>query len=223
MKRTRAGRSKRRNGAFTLIETALASIIIGVGVVAIIEAQQTFMKNNEWSSHAAAATYLAGELREMTRNIPRHDPVTGLSILDAAYGGSSLVGWGPEPGEVEPSDFDDLDDFDGLRFGIDGDFEGPIDAFGEVITDTDANGMTVLDDDGNPMPMRGWFQSVIVEKVDPRDFSVVRDDNAVDPPTSGFKGRDVDEFPLRVTVVVEYQGLYDTSPTEVARVTWVVP
>jgi prepilin-type N-terminal cleavage/methylation domain-containing protein len=93
-----------RSRGFTLIETALATVIVGVGVLAIVAAQQAFHQQNAWSSRAAIATYLANEIREMTFNLPRHDPVTGTTI------------WGPEPNEADWYDFDDLDDFDGLTF-----------------------------------------------------------------------------------------------------------
>src|SRR5205085_2463013 len=80
--RQTVARQRRQAGArgFTLIETALATVIIGVGVLALLEAQQAFMKSNDWSTQAATATYLANEIREMTRKLPRHDPVTGLTL-----------------------------------------------------------------------------------------------------------------------------------------------
>ena len=53
----------RRSGAggFTLIETAMATVIIGVGVLALVEAQTAFLKSNTWTSQAATATYLAAQ------------------------------------------------------------------------------------------------------------------------------------------------------------------
>ena len=64
--------------AFTLLEAALATVIIGVGVLALIQAQATFVTTNEWSTQNATATYLCNELREGIRSMPRHDPVSGL-------------------------------------------------------------------------------------------------------------------------------------------------
>ena len=43
--RKRGGRRSARGG-FTLIETALATVIVGVGVLAIVAAQQAFHKQN---------------------------------------------------------------------------------------------------------------------------------------------------------------------------------
>ena len=91
----RPERPRARRG-FTLIETALATIIVGVGVVAIVSAQQAFHIKNNWSTHASTATLLGNEIREMTLNLPRHDPVTG-----EAY-------WGSEPNETWVGDFDFL-------------------------------------------------------------------------------------------------------------------
>ncbi len=137
---------------FTLIETALATIIVGVGVVAIVSAQQAFHIKNNWSTHASTATLLGNEIREMTLNLPRHDPVTGL-----AY-------WGSEPNEAWVGDFDDIDDFDGNGGGLifSADFDppnGPINARREVIVN-----------------MPGWTQIVEVYNVDPFDITSIQPD-----------------------------------------------
>ena len=94
LRRRRRNRTARRNG-FTLIESALATVIVGVGVLAIVEAQQSFMTANAWSSQSATGTYLANEIREMMEPLSRHDPVTGIYIGDEG----DLEGWGPDAGE----------------------------------------------------------------------------------------------------------------------------
>jgi len=212
----------RAAGGFTLIETSLALVIIGVGVLAFIEAQNSFIRDNAWSSEAATATLLATEIREMTRKLPRHDPVTGL-WLQGSGSAAVLHGWGPDAGETVVEDFDDIDDFDGVRFGADGDLPGPINAFGQVVPAMDAQGNVILGDDGKPLPLQGWSQTVMVEKVDPFDFSTVRPDKYSEPAAGSFPGRAVDQYPLRVTVIVEYQGPNDAAAREVTRVVWVVP
>ena len=72
----RRRRSPRHHG-FTLIETALATVIVGVGVLAMVSAQSAFHQKNAWAMHTSIATHLGGEIREMTWNLPQHDPVTG--------------------------------------------------------------------------------------------------------------------------------------------------
>jgi prepilin-type N-terminal cleavage/methylation domain-containing protein len=223
-------RRRRARRGFTLMETALTTVIIGVGVLALIEAQQAFMRSNAWSTQAATATYLANEIREMTRKLPRHDPVTGL-YLTGTPPSTTLNGWGPEPGETSASDFDDIDDFDGMVFANDGtpgvadhDLPGPIDAQGDVIPEILASGEVMTDAQGNARAMQGWSQVVTVQKIDPLDMSQVRADSyTVAPVPPDFAGLRVDQFPLRVSVTVRYQGPFDAAPTDVVTVTWVVP
>lgn len=218
--RTRAEAVRRRPSrrpGFTLLETGLALTIVVVGVLAITEAQQSFYQTNSWSSHEATATYLASEVREMMRSLPRHDPVTGLSLA-----GGAVVGLGPESGETTIDDYDDIDDFDGVSFGSTGTFAGPVDAFRETIPDTDADGVVRIDVDGNPIPLQGWTQAIEVEKVNPFDFSKVLAWTATEAASGTYPGRAVDHYPVRVTVTVSYQGPFDSSPADVAVMSWIV-
>ena len=141
---------RRDRRGLTLIEAALTTIIVGVAVLAMVSAQEAFHEKNRWSSHAGTAIRLGNEIREMTLNLPRHDPVTGYDV-DAG------VGWGPELNETAFEFYDDLDDFDGNGAGIkfsalDG--SGPLTARREIINN-----------------MSGWEQTVTVYNVDPFDMS----------------------------------------------------
>jgi hypothetical protein len=223
---TRTNRSNRHTapGGFTLIEASLATVIIGVGVLAMVDAQSSFIVSNQWSSHAASATFLANEIREMTRNLPKHDPVVGLFLTTDADGSQSLQGWGPDAGETTLADFDDIDDFDGVVFtwlatdSIDnGDLPGPVNAFREVIP-----GLTIEGQETEES-MIGWSQTVIVRKVHPFNFGLELDADHSEPPSGSFPGRTVDQYPLRVTVQVHYQSLSAIEPTLVTEVTWIVP
>lgn len=217
---------------FTLIESAMATVIIGVGVLAMVDAQSSFITANSWSSHAASGTYLANEIREMTRNLPKHDPVVGLFIEDDGEGGV-LHGWGPDGGEVSVDDFDDIEDFDGITFSFqgtagfdDGDLPGPINAYGEIIPDISIDGVeqgTTAEGVFTPTAMYGWSQVVSVQKVNPFDPSEVLADNYFELAEGDFPGREVDEYPLRVTVSVFYQAANAISPDLVTEVMWVVP
>lgn len=216
---------------FTLLETLLALTITLVGVLSVMQAQRSFLYNNQWSSQAATANYLANEIRELTRSFPRHDQTSGGIYLTVPGDPNSLAGWGPEPNEVSVGDLDDLDDLDGAVFGnavnLPADFTmtrrypGPINAFGEVITETKWDGTeeTVeVDGETVPVSMRGWTQIVTVEKVDPWDYSVVVPDNEYE---TGV--RDVDEYPLKVTVTVLYEGTWTLAAPAITQVSWIVP
>lgn len=134
-------RRRTQTRGFTLIETALATVIVGVGVLSMISAQVAFHKQNAWSTHASIAERLGNEIREMTLHLPRHDPVTSTET------------WGPEVNEIYVEDYDDVDDFDGDGDGLifsAADNTGPINGMREVISN-----------------MPGWSQIVTVESVDP--------------------------------------------------------
>lgn len=234
-KQSRRVRCRSRSNAqgFTLIETSLATLIVGIGVLAMVDAQSSFIVSNQWSSHAASATFLANEIRELTRNLPKHDPVAGITLVDDGSGSMVVNGWGVNAGEVVVGDFDDIDDFDGITFSYIGtagladfDLPGPINSFGEVIPEIDLVGNELGDTDENGFSgqaMQGWFQTVIVEKVNPFNTSVVHEDGYSELPNGSFPGRDIDEYPLRVSVEVYYQGVNDIEATLVTTVTWIVP
>jgi hypothetical protein len=226
-----ARRSRRARRGFTLLEAALATVIIGVGVLALVEAQWAFLRSNAWSSQAATASYLANEVREIMRGLPRHDPVNGLELITAG-GSTTLQGWGPRATDAGPRDFNHIDAFDGLVFRpggttgwADGDLPGPIDAFGTIIPDVDANGNVRTNASGNPLPLAGWSQEVIVQKVNPFNSSITYAPSATlaADAATGFRGLAVDEFPLRVTVIVRYQGPFDSQAAEMSRLSWIVP
>lgn len=222
---------------FTLLETALSTIIIGVGVLAVIEAQRAFLEKNLWSTNASTATFLANEIRERTRLFPRHDRFAGGLYFTNPGDPTSLRGWGPETGEGSPADFNDLDDFDGAVFGtapnlpegftLRARYTGPIDAVGDVIPETLWDGTTQIidgdeDEEATIAPLRGWTQCVQVRKVNPADVTAAVA-NSAQVTVNGNVVRRVEQYPLRVTVIVMYQQQGDATATEVARVSWVAP
>lgn len=210
-----------RRAGFTLLESMMALVIIGVGILAYVDAQSAFTQNNTWSSHSGTATLLANEIREMVRRLPRHDAVTGLYI-EGTGAGATLRGWGLENGEIVSTDIDDIDDLDGAIFGLGGTFPGPIDAFGNMIPAIDDQG-NIVNDEGVVRSLEGWTQRVTVTKVDPYNFNTERGDNYEQAASAQLPAIAVNGFPLKVTVVVQYQSLTDIAPQEVTRVTWVVP
>jgi len=226
---TRRNPSTRRG--FTLIEVSLSLVILAVGVLAMIDAITAFRLKNAWSTHTASAMFMAAEIRELTAYMPRHDPLTGGIYFDPDTG--AFLGWSFETDEFDanndgvgdPDDyllFDDIDDFDGVLFGdapntpgpVLREFAGPIDASGQVIPDqawADA-----------AAPLQGWSQYIAVEKVDPNDYTVVY---ANDYEGAGVSnpGIPLDEFPLRVTVTILYQGEDDLEATTITEISWIVP
>lgn len=214
----------------------MSTIIIGVGVLAVVEAQQSFLERNNWSSGGATAQYLAAEIREMTEHFSRHDRQSGgLYFIDEADP-TTLRGWGTEADETAAEDLDDIDDLDGLVFGDatefpDGffmtrRFAGPVNAFTQVISNTLYNGVTETfipegSDDPIEVALRGWTQIIQVDKVNPADATIAVANNARTMDGADIM-RDVDRYPLRVTVTVLRQ-IDPTEPVEVmTSLTWVV-
>ncbi len=139
-----------RARGFTLIEAAIATMIVGSGIVAVMGAQRAFHLQNEWAAQAATAQQLGAEMRELMLGLPQRDPVTNDDL------------WGAEPDESGAGDFDDLDDFDGAAFDA-ADGSGPLNALREPIADMD-----------------GWRQRVVVENIDPFELTRTVDDGASD-------------------------------------------
>jgi len=226
---------KGRGGGFTLIETGLALVIISVGLLAIMQAQQAFLFKNAWSTNAATSGYLASEIRERARTLPRHDSFSGGIYYSTPGNPATFTGWGPEADEIDSQDLDDLDDFDGAVFGNATNFPagftmtqrypGPIDALASAIPNTlwDGSSETItVAGEQEPVSMRGWTQIVQVEKVDPYDYSLPVANNA-QITNAGTVLREVDRFPLRVTVTVLFQGEFDTQAMPVSGASWIVP
>ncbi|MEM9753322.1 MAG: hypothetical protein AAF916_08035 [Planctomycetota bacterium] len=136
----------RRSRGFTLIEAALTTVIVGTGVLALVGAQQAYHIKNDYAVRTNQGHMLANEIRELTANLPHHDPIT------------SAANYGPEPGEGAVLDYDDLDDFAGTvsaGFGAGLTFNPPINAAGLTMTGLDQ-----------------WTQQVSVSNVDPANISV---------------------------------------------------
>lgn len=216
------------------METMLALVILTVGVVAVVEAQRQFLLQNLWSTHSSTATYLATEIRELTRSFPRHDAFSGGLFFSNPADTSTLTGWGPETGENTVADLDDLDDLDGAVFGsattfptgftMSRRYPGPINSFGVVIPETRYDGTTdtiTTNGQTTDVPMRGWTQIVQVAKVDPYDYSSTVARNA-QTTSAGVVVRAVDRYPVRVTVTVLYQGTWGTDAPPVTSTSWIV-
>lgn len=128
----------RGKAGFTLIEAALATVIVGTGVLAMLAVQQAYHMKNSWAQRTGTAMLLANEIRELTLTMPLYDPIYGRTQLGPAEGQTSAT-------------FNDVCDFAGNI--VNGQAEGttlspPINALRQNIND-----------------MAGWSQFVQVESV----------------------------------------------------------
>jgi prepilin-type N-terminal cleavage/methylation domain-containing protein len=92
-------------GGFSLVEVAVATAIVGVGVTALMAALAAGTRTNRAGQELTQAVFLAQEIREWTMNLPFSDPDPG----DA----------GKPPGSdgTSPQIFvDDLDDLLGVTY-----------------------------------------------------------------------------------------------------------
>lgn len=100
-------------GGFTLIEVAVATAIIGIGVVALLVAIASNTRVNDAGSKLSQAIVLAQELREWTMALPFSDQDPGDK------------GNPPGPDGSDPQVFvDDLDDMMGVTYSPPRDGEG---------------------------------------------------------------------------------------------------
>ncbi|HEX2972887.1 MAG TPA: prepilin-type N-terminal cleavage/methylation domain-containing protein [Tepidisphaeraceae bacterium] len=84
---------------FTLVEAALATVIIGVGVLATMQLFGACTRNNASSAQMTTALLLAQNVQEVMADLPFNDPVWGNAVF------------GAESGETLQT-YDDIDDFD---------------------------------------------------------------------------------------------------------------
>lgn len=204
-RRARPWRRMRRRSGFTLIEAALATVIIGTGVLSILAAQQAYHRKNQWASKSGTAMLLANEIRELTMQLPFHDPVTGSATL------------GPESGETSVANYDDLDDFAG---NIDANKQGS----GTIFVDKDApasslpSGVKRMDGPINALrqvipDMPGWSQHVRVENIADNEIDTTITLNALDASNKTV---------MRVTVDVLYKSPQDKEARVFGSLTWIV-
>src|SRR5688572_17629287 len=92
-----------RRAAFTLIEAALATVIVGVGLLAMVQLMGSLTTQNQAAHQMTTARLLASNVQEA---------MAGLRFNDPAY---SSTYFGPEPGETLPF-YNDVDDFDTRTF-----------------------------------------------------------------------------------------------------------
>lgn len=105
-------RPTRRRRGFSLVEVLVATVILGIGMAALMTAMAANTRTNTEGQSVTQAVFLAQELREYTLTLPFADPTPG----DA----------GSPPG-VDPYDGGTIDDLDDL---MDRTFSPPLDGQG---------------------------------------------------------------------------------------------
>lgn len=85
---------------FTLIETAMATVIVGVGIFGTMALFAACTNQNKESGEMTVAILLANNVQEAMANLPFNDPVWGRATFGAETG-EALATW------------NDIDDFDG--------------------------------------------------------------------------------------------------------------
>jgi prepilin-type N-terminal cleavage/methylation domain-containing protein len=97
----RYGTAERRNRprGFTLLEAMLATSIVGIGILSMMQLFTACTIQNRQAVNMTAAMLLAQNVQET---------MAGLAFSDPAFGKTYF---GPEPGQTVGS-FDDIDDFD---------------------------------------------------------------------------------------------------------------
>lgn len=159
VRRKYRNRLRRVRRGLTLIETAAATIIIGLACTALIRLSMTSTIHNSSAQKLSAGILLAENIREM---------MAGMAFNDTAYGVSTF---GPESGETLAT-FNDVDDFNGFDSQTRNDLAsgspiGVIDANRKVITET-VNGVEQV-----PNEWLNWRQHITVTPVKATDLATV--------------------------------------------------
>ena len=89
-----------RRRAFTLIETAMATVIVGVGIFGTMALFAACSNQNNESGQMTVGIMLADNVQEAMANLPFNDPVWGRATFGAETG-ETVTTW------------NDIDDFDG--------------------------------------------------------------------------------------------------------------
>lgn len=114
----RQGRRSARDGGFSLIEVAVATVTIGVAVAALLTTVSSGTQTNDAGKRLTQAVFVAQEIREWTLRLPFTDPDPGDQGNPPGPDGSSPQVW-----------VDDLDDL------MDVTYQPPRDGRGYAITD----------------------------------------------------------------------------------------
>jgi prepilin-type N-terminal cleavage/methylation domain-containing protein len=97
--------SDRRRRGFTLIEAAMVTVIIGVGVVSMLQLLAAGTVSNSEGTELTTAINLANNIREMSLGLAYYDPNTDMTITPPPYQ------WNTKEATVKA--YDNIMDLDG--------------------------------------------------------------------------------------------------------------
>jgi type II secretory pathway pseudopilin PulG len=188
-------RGHARNPGFTLLETTLTTIIVGLAITALVKLVLMNTQQNRWTQRVQAGTLLAENLREMMAGLPFNDPSYGTTTF------------GPENVETLAT-FNDVDDFDGFDSTNRPDLPigqpvGVIDAARRVITQSIGGNQVV------PPEWKGWRQQIAVDPIDPNNLGIT------------FPKPDINRTCVRITVTISYQPPGSTVWEQVVQLRWI--
>ncbi len=138
---------------FSLVEVAVATAIVGMGIAAVLVSVESGTRVNDAGKKLTRAIFLAQEVREWTLKLPLSDP----DPADA----NNPVG----PDGTDPQDYvDDLDDLLGYT-GTGVTYDPP----------RDGTGMTIYD-----LTNSGWTQTIDLTWRNPWNLSEIYPDGTTD-------------------------------------------
>jgi type II secretory pathway pseudopilin PulG len=187
-------RAPRRSRAFTLIETTLTTIIVGLAITALVKLVLTTTQQNRYTQRMTTGCLLADNVREMMAGIPFSDPSNGT------------LTFGPETGEALAT-YNDVDDFDGWDSTVRPDIAGgqpvgPVDAARRVITEV-VGGVTQV-----PAEWRNWRQQIAVDPVDSNNLNTT------------YPKPNTSRVCIRITVTISYRATPTSAWEQVVQLRW---
>lgn len=186
---------RRSRRGFTLIETTLTCIIVGLAITALVKQVMTSTQQNRYTQRLTIGSLLAENCREMLANLPFCDPA------------EATLNFGPEPGEVLAT-YNDVDDFDGFDSTnrpdlASGSPVGVVDAARRVITTT-VNGVPQV-----PAEWVNWRQQIAVDPMDPNNLGTV------------YAKPDTTRNCVRITVTISYMPPGENAWEPVTQLRWI--
>src|SRR5215468_10586113 len=83
---SRSDPATRRGRGFTLIETMLTAIIVGLAISALVKQVLVSTQQNRFTQRMTTGSFLANNVREMMAGLPFNDPSAGTTTFGPESG-----------------------------------------------------------------------------------------------------------------------------------------